>query len=55
VTDMRGMFYQASSFNQDISRWCVTRIASRPTDFDTSTPSSWTTARKPVWGTCPTR
>jgi surface protein len=55
VTNMQFMFNVASSFNQDISKWCVTRIASRPTDFDASAASSWTTARKPVWGTCPPR
>jgi surface protein len=54
VTNMRNMFFSASSFNQDISRWCVTLIASTPTDFDVSTPQ-WTTALKPVWGTCPSR
>jgi surface protein len=59
VTDMQFMFYSASSFNQDISRWCVSRITvfpySMPFHFDDFTPSSWTTARKPVWGTCPPR
>jgi surface protein len=55
VTDTRHMFQYASSFNQDISRWCVSRFASKPSEFDLSTSSSWTTARKPVWGTCPPR
>jgi surface protein len=55
VTNMESMFYGASSFKQDISRWCVSRFRFRPHDFDTGTPSSWTTARKPKWGTCPPR
>jgi surface protein len=55
VTNMDRMFWGALLFDQDISRWCVTRIVTRPTDFDASTSSSWTTARKPVWGTCPPR
>ena len=41
-----------TSFNQDISSWCVINIASEPTDFSTDSPLSET--NKPVWGTCPT-
>jgi len=48
---MVGMFYQASSFNQNLSGWCVTNIASEPTDFSTNSPL--TQSNKPVWGTCP--
>jgi uncharacterized protein (TIGR02145 family) len=48
---MSAMFYEASSFNQDISNWCVTNIASEPTDFSISSPL--TESNKPVWGTCP--
>jgi surface protein len=55
VRNMQGIFWGARSFNQDISRWCVSRIASNPGEFDSNTSSSWTTARKPVWGTCPSR
>jgi surface protein len=51
VTDMGYMFYNALSFNQDLSGWCVTNIPSEPTDFDTGA-ASWTLPR-PVWGTCP--
>ena len=46
------MFQEATSFNQDISSWCVINIASEPTDFSTDSPLSET--NKPVWGTCPT-
>ena len=49
---MGAMFYQASSFNQNISNWCVTNIASEPTEFSTDSPLS--ESNKPVWGTCPT-
>ena len=45
------MFYDASSFNQDISAWCVTNIASEPDDFSTDSPLS--ESNTPVWGTCP--
>jgi hypothetical protein len=45
------MFYGASSFNQDLSGWCVTRIPSEPDDFDEGA-ASWTLPR-PEWGRCP--
>ncbi len=51
VTDMGGMFFNASSFNQDLSGWCVTEIPSVPADFDSGA-GSWTLSR-PIWGTCP--
>ena len=40
-----------SSFNQDISGWCVSNINSEPINFLFS--SALTDANKPVWGTCP--
>ena len=43
-------FINASSFNQNISNWCVTNIASEPTAFSTDSPLS--ESNKPVWGTC---
>jgi hypothetical protein len=47
---MSSMFLNASSFDQDISSWCVAIIPVQPTNFDTGTPISWTTAEKPQWG-----
>lgn len=51
VTVMWDMFYNASAFNQNLSGWCVSKIPSKPRDFDTGA-ASWTLPR-PVWGTCP--
>tara|TARA_B110000879_G_scaffold9695_1_gene12536 strand:+ start:165 stop:386 length:222 start_codon:yes stop_codon:yes gene_type:complete len=51
VTDMSGMFENASSFNQDLTGWCVSNIASEQFDFSSGAPL--TSANKPVWGTCP--
>ncbi len=42
----------ASSFNQDLSVWCVTNINSEPKKF-TSLTSALATANFPVLGTCP--
>nr|MDD3719920.1 BspA family leucine-rich repeat surface protein [Candidatus Gracilibacteria bacterium] len=53
VTDMYRMFYNAQVFNKNINSWCVTNFSTKPTEFDTSTSASWTTAMKPIWGTCP--
>jgi len=50
ASQMTGMFLNASSFDQDISSWCVSLISTKPTDFDTGTSVSWTTAEKPNWG-----
>jgi len=51
VTDMDGMFWDASAFNQDLSGWCVSVIPSKPVDFDDGA-DSWILPR-PVWGSCP--
>ncbi len=51
VGDMSYMFCHASSFNQDLSGWCVTNITSEPDFFDHGA-TSWILPR-PVWGTCP--
>ena len=48
---MRGMFYSATAFNQDLSKWCVTDAPTKPDGFDTNA-NSWALP-KPVWGTCP--
>jgi len=45
------MFLNATSFNQDLSGWCVSLIPSEPTLFDDGA-SAWILP-KPVWGTCP--
>ena len=45
------MFRDASAFNQDLTDWCVTNIATEPTDFAIG--SLLTITNKPVWGTCP--
>ena len=45
------MFFDATSFNQNISNWCVTNIDSEPTDFSLNSPLSQ--SNMPVWGTCP--
>jgi hypothetical protein len=48
------MFYGASSFNQDLSGWCVTNILSLPSNFY-NLASAWTglPGTAPQWGTCP--
>jgi len=48
---MSYMFGFATSFNQDLSSWCVTNITSPPIAFDTGA-TSWVLPR-PIWGTCP--
>jgi hypothetical protein len=45
--------FVGSPFDQDISRWCVAKIPSKPTYFDETTVISWTAAEKPLWGHCP--
>ena len=47
----RRFLYYAQSFNQDLSGWCVTKIASEQTGFAIS--SALTNTNKPIWGTCP--
>jgi len=49
---MWSMFRMASSFNQDISGWCVELIENEPADFSTGSPLI--EAHKPEWGTCGT-
>jgi surface protein len=48
---MGGVFRNATSFNQDLSGWCVTDVTSEPYKFSDS--SALTNTNKPVWGTCP--
>jgi len=51
VTDMTDMFNQASSFNQDLTEWCVSNFSYEPNTFAFG--SALTEANKPIWGTCP--
>jgi hypothetical protein len=53
VADMSSMFSGATSFNQNISSWCVTSIASKPSKFDTYSGFEGQSALQPQWGTCP--
>ena len=48
---MLTMFSQASTFNHDLTSWCVTNIAAEPSDFAVN--SVLTEANKSIWGTCP--
>jgi len=48
VTNMFGMFSAATSFNQDLSGWCVEQISSQPSKFDDGA-TSWVLPR-PDWG-----
>jgi len=51
ITSMGYMFFNASSFNGDISSWCVTNITSEPSSFATG--SALQNSFKLVRGTCP--
>jgi plastocyanin len=48
---MEGMFRNTSSFNQNLSSWCVTDISSEPQFFALN--SALSNANKPLWGYCP--
>lgn len=45
------MFYGATAFSVDLSKWCVPKLTSYPNGFDGYT--SMTTNMRPKWGTCP--
>jgi hypothetical protein len=49
---MNGMFSGASSFNQDLSSWCVSLIPTQPTNFNINANSTWvnTPSKQPRWG-----
>lgn len=51
ITNMERMFDRAPNFNEDLTNWCVSNIASEPPNFSRSSPLS--AANKPKWGTCP--
>jgi len=50
---MSEMFQYATSFNKDLSGWCVTNIPSEPGGFDTGATIESYPEKLPVWGTCP--
>jgi hypothetical protein len=56
VTYMNWMFWGASTFNQDLSGWCVQNIPEQPIAFGggsySSTGPVWSEPF-PLWGTCP--
>ena len=45
---------EADAFNQDLSGWCVSNIASEPSGFDYQT-DSWVLARPQYGGRVPRR
>jgi len=49
-TNMAFMFRGNTAFDQNISGWNVTHIASKPSNFDTDTNANWLTNEKPNWG-----
>ena len=49
VTNMAWMFYR-TSFNQDISQWCVQSIGTAPTSFSAGAPFNGNAAFQPLWG-----
>ena len=49
--NMDGMFSGATSFNQNLSNYCVYFVSTKPTDFDTGA-TAWLEENKPVWGCC---
>ena len=49
VTEMAWMFYK-TSFNQDISQWCVQLIGTAPNSFSRLAPFDGNAAFQPKWG-----
>ena len=49
VTNMAWMFYK-TSFNQDISQWCVQLIGAAPNSFSRDAPFNGNAAFQPLWG-----
>jgi hypothetical protein len=50
---MNYMFYYASSFDQNLSGWCVTDILFKPSGFDDGAPIQSYPEKLPIWETCP--
>jgi hypothetical protein len=48
---MSKMFENATSFNQNISNWCVSNITEEPENFSVNSPLL--DSYKPLWGSCP--
>jgi hypothetical protein len=51
--DMTEMFYFNELMAGNCNQWCVSHIATVPTNFSSSTTTRWPTANRPIWGTCP--
>ena len=54
VTDMTWMFNGTTTYNQNLSNWCVTHISSKPTNINTGSGNPLGDGSLPNWGTCPT-
>ena len=52
VTNMSGMFLDATNFNQNLRGWCVEKIPTEPAGYlsDFATGSALTSVNKPNWG-----
>jgi len=50
---MAFMFWDAISFNQDLSGWCVTNLTTEPAAFDKDADAWVLPNSRPIWGTCP--
>ena len=51
VENMTSMFLDSTTFDQDLSGWCVQHIASEPPNFAINT--ALQPQHYPVWGSCP--
>jgi surface protein len=47
------MFSGASAFDQNLSQWCVSKITSKPYEFDKNSAFENQSAKQPQWGECP--
>lgn len=53
VTNMDYAFENTSTFNQDLSKWCVPLIKTKPAGFARESPLENSPEKHPKWGTCP--
>ncbi|SUA63211.1 bacterial surface protein 26-residue repeat [Oligella urethralis] len=53
VTNMDYAFNENSTFNQDLSEWCVPLIKTKPSFFAERSPLENSPEKHPKWGTCP--